>query len=370
MGHPFWVTSRMEAARWISKDFETFSSVEGTAIRRQEVARRGTSIVGTDHADHRRLRGLVNRGFTPRMIDRLQDRVEYWANRIVGEIRDRGECEFVDEVAYQLPMHLIADIVGIPECDRRHVFDCVNRFMVAGDPLVDVGPEEKAALEAEMFEYAGALTREKRRQPAEDVWTQIAHAELEREDGTKTALSDLEMQVFFQVLTIAGSETTRNATSAGLLALLDHPDQMERFRADPSIRDGAAREIIRWTSPVVFWARDTKRDIEIEGVEIPAGERVSIWLPSANRDPEAFTEDPDRFDLLRADNHHAAFGAGGAHYCLGANLAIRNVRVVFEALLDQLQDIEVAGDTHWNVAGLANNVCCSLGRVPIRFRAR
>lgn len=370
IGHDFWVTSRMDVMRWVSKDFDTFSSVEGPAIRRDAVERRGLSIVGSDHGAHSRLRGLVNRGFTPRMINRLQDRIDMWADRIVDSIVDKGECEFVDEVAYQLPMHLIADIVGIPESDRKHIFDCVSRFMAAGDPELGISAAEKSALEMEMFSYAGELTQQKRKHPADDVWTKIAHAEFGQPDGSKTSLSDFEMQVFFQVLAIAGSETTRNAISAGLLAFLDHPDQMEGFRTEPSVRDTGTREIIRWTSPVLFWARDTRRDIEIEGVKIPAGDRVSVWLSSANRDPAAFETDPDIFDIARQDNHHASFGAGGAHYCLGANLATRNVRVLFEKLFERVRDIEVAGDIHWNVAGLGNNVCCSIGKLPIRFRTR
>lgn len=368
VGHPFWVTTRMEPARWMSKDLETFSSVAGPSVQRFPAERQGTSLISTDGFVHARLRRLVNRGFTPRMVGRLQDQIQGWADRIVEGVAERGQCEFVSEVAYPLPMHLIADIVGIPESDRQHVFDRVSRFMSAGDPLVDVSPEEKQDLERELFLYAGELTAEKRRRPADDIWTKIVHAEIEQEDGSTTSLSDLEMQIFFQVLAIAGSETTRNAISAGLLAWLDHPEAMQRFMAEPDLRTSAAQEIVRWTSPVVFWARDLRRDIEIEGQKIPAGDRLSIWLPSANRDPRAFT-DPDRFDIARKDNHHAAFGGGGAHYCLGANLALRNIQVLFATLFSRLREIELAGEPRWNVAGLQNNVLCSLGELPIRFRA-
>jgi cytochrome P450 len=362
----FWVVSTMDLVRRVARDEETFSAAEGPALRRFGPAWQNITLVSADGPVHRRLRGLINRGFTPRMIGRLEEQIRARARAIVAGILERGECEFVHDVAYPLPMHMIADIVGIPESDRAYVFERVDGYMVAGDPELPITPEQKQAMEAEIFAYGVELAARKRAQPAEDVWSILTQAELPGEEGGgPSRLSDHELALFFHVLALAGSETTRNSIAGGLLALLDHPAELERFRREPALRDRAAHEIIRWTSPLACWSRTATRDVELGGEKIAPGDRVSNWLASANRDEAAFAA-ADRFDLARDPNPHVAFGGGGAHYCLGSHLAHRQVRVLFEELLAAASAIELTGEPRWTVSGLHNNVPCSLGSVPVR----
>jgi cytochrome P450 len=364
----FWVVSTMDLVRRVARDEETFSAAEGPALRRFGRDWQGITLVSADGVAHRRLRGLINRGFTPRMIGRLEEQIRARARAIAVGLLERGACEFVHDVAYALPMHMIADIVGIPESDRAYVFERVDGYMIAGDPEVAITPEQKSAMEREIFEYGVTLAARKRADPGDDVWSILTSAELPDEEGGASRLSDFELALFFHVLALAGSETTRNSIAGGLLALLDHPAQLERFRSDPAARDRAAHEIIRWTSPLALWSRTATRDVELGGEKIAAGERVSIWIASANRDETVFAA-PDRFDIARDPNPHVAFGGGGAHYCLGSHLAQRQVRVMFEELFAAARAIELTGTPHWTVSGLHNNVPCSLSHVPIRVAA-
>jgi len=366
VGEPgFWVVSAMDLVRRVARDEETFSAAEGPALRRFGPDWQNITLVSADGRAHRRLRGLINRGFTPRMIGRLEEQIRARARAIAAGVLERGACEFVHDVAYPLPMHMIADIVGIPESDRAYVFERVDGYMIAGDPEVAISPEQKQAMEREIFAYGVELAARKRAQPGEDVWSVLTQAELPGEDGGAARLSDHELALFFHVLALAGSETTRNAIAGGLLALLDHPEQLARFRRDPEVRDRAAPEIIRWTSPLACWSRTAARDVEPGGEKIAMGEHVSIWLASANRDEAAFAA-PERFDIARDPNPHVAFGGGGGHYCLGSHLAHRQVRILFEELLASAQTIELRGAPRWTVSGLHNNVPCSLGNVPVR----
>ncbi len=365
----FWVVSTLELTRRIARDWQGFSSLDGPSLRRFEPERRNTGLVAMDPPAHTRMRGLINRGFTPRMVRKLEEQVRGWARRVVGAVLEKGSCEFVSEVAYQIPMHMIADIVGIPESDRSYVFDRVNDYMRAGDPEVAITDEEKTKLELEVFAYAQELGRRKRARPDDDVWSVLTRAELETEDGGTTRLSEFELDMFFMVLALAGSETTRNSISHGLLALLDHPEQLDRFVSDPSVRATAAEEIVRWTSPLAYWARTATRDVQLGDRRVHEGDRVSYWFPSANRDESAF-EAPERFDITRSPNHHVAFGGGGPHICLGAHLARLQIQVAFEELLARTAELELAGPPRWGVSGLHNNVTLSLCDVPLRFRAR
>jgi cytochrome P450 len=361
----FWVVSTMELVRHVARDEETFSAAEGPALRRFGPDWQNITLVSADGRAHRRLRGLINRGFTPRMIGKLEEQIRARARAIVAAILERGACEFVHDVAYPLPMHMIADIVGIPESDRAYVFERVDGYMIAGDPEVPITPEQKQAMEGEIFAYGVELAARKRARPGEDVWSVLTQAELPDEQGGASRLSDHELALFFHVLALAGSETTRNSIAGGLLALFEHPGELERFRREPEVRDRAAHEIVRWTSPLACWSRTATRDALLGGEKIAAGDRVSIWLASANRDEAAFAA-PERFEIARDPNPHVAFGGGGAHYCLGSHLAHRQVRVLFEELFAAAREIELTGTPHWTVSGLHNNVPCSLGHVPVR----
>jgi cytochrome P450 len=289
-----------------------------------------------------------------------------WTARILDDAAERGECDFVRDVAYQLPMHVIADIVGIPEADRPWVFHHAEAMLKGLDPQSGLTPDDRAASERELFLYAQALGREKRTNPSDDVWTILSRAEVIGDDGDATELTDFELDLFFLILTLAGSETTRNAISQGLVALLDHPAQLRALRADRSLLPSATDEMIRWASPVLFFGRTAACDVELGGQSIAEGDRVVMWYPSGNRDSSAFV-DPFEFDITRHPNPHVSFGGGGPHYCLGASLAKKEVQVMFGALLERFELIERSGPAAWAGAGPAHNVGASLDQLPVRL---
>jgi cytochrome P450 len=340
LGGSFWVVSKHADVQAVSRDPARFSSLDGPSLPNLSPEQRGAMVVAMDPPDHTRMRRLISAGFTPRMISKLEDQAREWARAIVDRALEQEQCNFVHEVAYQLPMHMIADIVGIPVSDREWLFERINVFLQSTDPRSRLSHDEIATIQMEMFNYALHLGEEKRRCPADDVWTTLIEAEIDHDDGSRTSLSPLELDLFFIVLTIAGSETTRNAISAGLMALVEHSDQLELLRREAGVTERTVDEILRWSSPVAYFRRTATVDTEIRGVPIAAGDRVTIWHPSANRDADAFT-DPFRFDITRADNPHVAFGGGGIHYCLGANLAKFEAQLVLEALVERVPSLRL-----------------------------
>jgi len=369
VGGGFWLLSRHADVQAVSRNHDDFRSLEGPSLPGDPPGREGMRIVSMDPPQHTRLRRLISAGFTPRMVSTLESQAREWAVAILDNAGELGECNFVQEVAYQLPMHMIADIVGIPQSDRTWLFDRVNVLLQSSDPRSYLSPEERTGIQAEMFGYAHQLGEEKRRNPADDVWTTLTQAELEQPDGSRSSLNELELDLFFLVLAFAGSETTRGAISAGLLALVEHPDQMQRLREDPSTVATVADEIVRWASPVTYFRRTTVREVEIRGIRIGPGERVILCYPSANRDEEVFS-DPFAFDVGRTPNPQVSFGGGGVHYCLGAHLARREIRVLFEELLSRVGDIELLGDPEYSVQGIENPITVGLKDLPVRLSLR
>jgi cytochrome P450 len=361
----FWVLSRYEDVQAANRDTELFCSYDGPQLGIQPEMR-GTMLVSMDGRDHIRQRRLISAGFTPRMVGRLETQAREWAIAIVERARERGTCDFVQEVAYQLPMHMIADIVGIPLEDREWVFGLTNELLQGGNAGNIASPDKLLAIQVQMFEYAQELGRRKRAEPQDDIWTILSTVEVDTDDGERTRLGEIELDMFFFVLTIAGSETTRNAIAGGLIALLDNPDQLARLRRDPDAMRPAVDEILRWTSPVAYFARRATRATEIRGVPIAEGDRITLWYPSANRDEEAF-EDPFRFDIARTPNNHVAFGGGGAHYCLGANLARREIAIMFEELLARTTDIEILARPTYSGLTIDNPVLGAVRELPVRL---
>jgi cholest-4-en-3-one 26-monooxygenase len=298
------------------------------------------------------------------MVERLEAQAREWAIRIVESARERGTVNFVQEVAYQLPMHMIADIVGIPVDDRPWLFGLTNRLLAGTSAGAD-SSEEFLTVQVQMFEYAQQLGQRKRAEPQDDIWTILSNVEIETDAGERTGLSESELDLFFFLLVVAGSETTRSAITGGLIALLDHPDQMERLRQEGVTRP-AVDEILRWSSPVAYFARRATRDTEIRGVNIAAGDRVTMWYPSANRDDAAF-EDPFRFDTARTPNNHVAFGGGGPHHCLGANLARREISIMFEELLARTRQIEIIGPPTHSGLTIDSPVIGFVSELPVRI---
>jgi cholest-4-en-3-one 26-monooxygenase len=364
-GEGFWVVSKHDDLRQVSHDWQTYSAqAGGIFVRKDYSGQVGVNLIMTDPPEQTRMRNLINKGFTPRMVRLLEDRMRQHSRRILDHVTERGECEFVFDVAAELPLRVIADILGVPEEDRSQLLALAAHLL---EP--NLSPEETRAAQLAMYEYARPLCEEKRRNPTDDILSILSSAEIVEEDGRSHRLTEFQIEVFFILLTAAGTETTRNATSGGLRALLEHPDQLERLRRDPALLDTAVEEILRWTNPVMYFRRTATRDTELRGQQIREGEKVTLWYPSANRDEEVF-EDPFRFDVGRSPNPHVAFGGGGPHFCLGANLARLELRVIFEEILRRLQRIELAGEvthfpTSWDLP-----VYGGYRQMPIRFEAR
>ncbi|MBX6387806.1 MAG: cytochrome P450 [Frankia sp.] len=315
-------------------------------------------LISLDPPEHTRLRQLLNRGFTPRSVLRLKDRVQEIVNDRLAGIRQRPGFDFVSDVAVELPLQVIADLLGIPEPDRHQVFAWTERMMSGDDPELGNDPKATMAALAEMYAYSESLCSARREQPGGDLMSQLLDSEV---DGRR--LSQFDLNLFFLLLHNAGSETTRNLLTGGVLALLEHPDQLDLLRADPSLVPTAVEELLRWITPVSHFARTVTTDTVVAGQPVRAGERVVLWYTSANRDEEVFTS-PDVLDVTRSPNPHVAFGAGGPHFCLGAHLARLEGQLMFLALLELLPNLELAGPP----ARLKSHFISGIKRLPLRWR--
>jgi cytochrome P450 len=344
-GPGFWAITRYADVMQVSRDADTFHSAPSVNIPDipPEIAEWLGSMINMDAPKHTKLRLIVNRGFTPRQVARIEDTVREQAREIVERVAPLGECDFVSEIAAALPLQIICDMMGIPRADNKRIFELTNVILGVGDPEYVQSMEDLMAAGMELFQYGLALAEDRLANPRDDIATALMHAEIEDENG-RHRLTASELGSFFLLLVVAGNETTRNAISHGMLALTQHPDQRERWLQDfEAVAPSAVEEIVRWATPVIHFRRTATRDTVVGGQAIRAGEKVVMFYNSANRDERAF-DDPYRFDVTRTPNEHVGFGAGGPHFCLGANLARREIRVMFEELLHRLPDIEVTGE--------------------------
>jgi cholest-4-en-3-one 26-monooxygenase len=340
----FWCVTRHADVVTVNRDASLFSSWERSALMNTppdeaSLEMQRMMMLNMDPPQHTQLRKIVNRGFTPKRIRDLMDVLERRAASIVDEIIDAGSCDFVSEVAAELPLQAIAEFLGVPQEDRRMIFDWSNRLIGFDDP--EFGTSEERATEAagEIYAYAEGLAADRIAKPRDDIVTALVTAEVDGE-----ALTTSEFDLFFLLLAVAGNETTRNAISHGMLALIEHPDQRQRLLDDPTLIDSAIEEILRWATPVMHFRRTATRDLVLHDQEIKAGDGVIMWHMSANRDEDVF-DDPFSFDVGREHNPHSmhvAFGGGGPHFCLGANLARAEMKVMFEALLPRIPAMELA----------------------------
>ena len=358
---PFWAITRYHDIVKVSRDWATFSSERRGALLREPpeeaLETQRLMMLNMDPPRHAKLRGLVNKGFTPRMISRLTPPIRRICTQIVDTVSEHGECDFVTEVAAELPLQVIAELLGIPESDQHQVFEWSNTMIGSDDPEWQRSPEEATSAAMAMYAYANELALQRRDSPRDDLVSVLMRAEVDGEQ-----LTELEFDVFFLLLAVAGNETTRNLISGGMLALIEHPDQRRRLRDDSSLLDTGVEEMLRWVTPVMQFQRAAQHDTEIGGQRIAEGDRVAVYYVSANRD-EAVFEQPDRFDVGRSPNEHLSFGGGGPHFCLGANLARLEIRVMFEELLRRLPDIELNGPTR----RLRSNFINGLKSMPVRF---
>jgi cholest-4-en-3-one 26-monooxygenase len=355
----FWAVTRHADIVEISRDSDTYSTWENTAIirhaegaTRESVELQRFVMLNIDPPQHTKLRGIVSRGFTPRAIGSLRDVLTSRAARIAEAAAAAGTGDFVRDVAAELPLQAIAELIGVPQEDRGKVFTWSNDMVGYDDPEYTADP---AAAAADLIGYSMAMAEDRRRCPRDDIVTKLTQAQV---DGD--SLSADEFGFFVILLAVAGNETTRNAISHGMLAFLDHPDQWELFRAE---RPGTAvDEIVRWATPVTVFQRTALRDTTLGGQQIKAGQRVGLFYRSANFDEDVF-DHPERFDIRRDPNPHLGFGGSGAHFCLGASLARLEIDLIFSAVADAMPDIRKAGDPVRLRSGWLNGI----KRLPVRY---
>jgi cytochrome P450 len=350
----FWMTTKHRHAQRIHRDTESFTAVDGPLIQGIGPAGSFPTIINMDPPELTKRRRVMSHAFTPRAIGKLEDGIRARAASMIDRLLTAGGGDWIGDVADVLPMSVIGDIIGIPEEDRPRIFDTLDRILAANSPDSSLREQDQLDLFAGIFSYALELTEQKRRDPVDDIWSTLTSAVITDETGEQLSIPANELEVFFFVLALAGSDTTKNALAAGLQAFVANPEQIQRYRADESIRVGAVEEVLRWSTPVAFWTRTAKADLEIDGVTIPKGGRVVSMLRSANRDEEVFT-DPFTFDIGRTDNPHVAFGGGGPHHCLGAMLARAEIRAVLDELLCRADDITL-GPAKVSFPNLANNM--------------
>jgi cholest-4-en-3-one 26-monooxygenase len=359
----FWVLTRHADVQAANRDWETYSSALAGSLLNDppaDVSRSFRTIIDTDPPTHSRLRKLVNRGFLPRVIASYEEHLRDVTAEIFDRALPRGRFDFVVDVAAELPLVAITELLGIPYEDRYKVFEWANRLVGGTDPEYDRGQQARVGAAFELYQYAQELAAERRQEPKDDIVTKLITAV----DGDDDKLDDHEFDLFILTLAVAGSETTRNAMSHGLLALMNNPEQLQRLReGGPDVMNTAVEEILRWATPVSNFRRTATRDVELHGVRIPEGEAVVLSYASANYDETVFP-DPHRFDITRSPNPHVAFGGGGPHFCLGAHLARLEIRLLFEALLTRTSGIELDAD----VERLRSSFINGIKHLPVRVQ--
>ncbi|MEV6109705.1 cytochrome P450 [Streptomyces sp. NPDC051940] len=338
----YWVVTRHADVKEVSVHPETFSSSENTAvirfnehITRDEIEMQRLIMLNMDPPEHTRVRQIVQRGFTPRSIRKIEDALRDRARRIVAEAVERGSGNFVTDIAAELPLQAIAELIGAPQEDRSKLFDWSNKMLAYDDPELAVSEETGKLAAAEIIGYSMGLAAERAKCPAHDIVSALVAAEHEGN------LTEDEFGFFVLMLAVAGNETTRNAITHGMHAFLTRPEQWELYKAERPAT--AAEEIVRWGTPVTSFQRTATRDVELGGAQIKQGDRVGIFYASANHDPEVF-DNPGGFDILRDPNPHLGFGGGGPHYCLGKSLAITEIDLIFNAIADAMPGIHLEGE--------------------------
>jgi cytochrome P450 len=352
-GEGFWSVATYPETLAVLKDPVTYSSVTGGSrpyggTLLQDLAIAGQVLNMMDDPRHSQIRRLVSSGLTPRMIRRVEDDLRDRTRRLLDAVQPGEPFDFVVDIAAELPMQMICILLGVPESERHWLFEAI-------EPQFDFGGSRKAALSqlsvsektaeagSRMYSYGQQLIASKRAEPTDDMLSVVANATVDELGGPVP--SDLEVYLFFSLLFSAGAETTRNSVAGGLLALAQHPEQLPALRADLDVLPTAVEEMVRWTSPSPSKRRTATRDVTLGGQAIEAGQKIQVWEGSANRDAGVFDR-ADEFDVARKPNPHLGFGQG-VHYCLGANLARLELRVLFEELLSRFCAVKVVRPVEW-----------------------
>jgi len=352
-GPGFWALTRHADVRQVSTAPRDFSSYVGGPLRLDPpeggLDQVRMIIIGMDPPEHQMFRSIVSRAFTPKRISELGDALRAETTRVIGALADDDHCDFVTDVAAQIPMWSISELMGVPPEHRHRLYELSHALIDDQDPEIAPTPETSTNASIEIYGYASEMAARERAHPTGSLTSALLEAEV---DGRR--LTDLEYTLFFMFLIVAGNETTRTATSHGLLSLLDHPEQLHRLEQDISLVPSAVDEILRWQPPIHHFRRTATRDVEVGGQMIAEGDKVLMWYAGANRDPLVF-DDPHRFDIERTPNPHLSFGIG-EHFCLGANLARLSLRLVFETLLTRVRDIQLAAPPRRLHSNLINGV--------------
>ena len=349
----YWVITKHSDIKQISRDCEVWSTNAKGAVMRlpdsvtaDQLDLTKALLVNHDPPEHTRLRKLVSRLFTPRAVAALEQKLQHTAREIVTAAAAKGSGNFVDDIAMGLPLAAIADLIGVPDADRRRLFDWTNSIMNTDDP--DFSDVDPAVANAELMGYAYAMAEERRRHPADDIVTRLIEADV---DGD--SLGDVEFAFFVILLAVAGNETTRNAMTHGMLAFAQHPEQWRLYKCERPAT--AVDEIVRWATPVHCFQRTALADTRVGDVLVREGQRVGLFYSSANFDEDVFDR-PFDFDITRSPNPHLGFGGNGIHYCIGANLARTEIRLIFEAIAELTPDITVLGEPQRLRSGWINGI--------------
>jgi len=348
-GEGFWSVATYAETLAVLKDPLTFSSVTGGdrpfgGTLLQDLAIAGQVLNMMDDPRHSQIRRLVSSGLTPRMISSVEDDLRARTRQLLDAVVPGEPFDFLVDIAAELPMQMICILLGVPESERHWLFEAIEpQFDFGGARTASLAQLSAEEASSRMYTYGLELIASKRAAPTDDMLSLVANATLD--DLAAPAMSDLELYLFFSLLFSAGAETTRNAVAGGLLALADHPEQLRSLRADLELLPTAVEEMVRWTSPSPSKRRTATRPVTLGGVSIDAGQKVQIWEGSANRDARVFDR-ADEFDVTRKPNPHLGFGQG-VHYCLGANLARLELRVLFEELLSRFGVVRAVRDVEW-----------------------
>jgi len=365
---PFWAITKHADVVAVSRQPELFRSTQMLFVSQEEpgaplpdeaILRQLLNMNPPEHGEFRR---VVNQRFTPRSVQQLKNQIERITTEVLDDLVGREECDFVTEVSAKLPLAVIAEMFGIPRADWAMMFRLSNAMIGPADPEYGGNESIKENLERarlEFFQYFNQLCEDRRKTPRDDVASALANGSVNGE-----ALPPFELLSYFALLIIAGNETTRNATTGGLHALISHPDQWERLKRDPSLATTATEEIVRWTSPVIQFTRIATADTALHGQQLREGDVLALFYPSAARDEDIF-EQPSTFDIGRYPNPHISFGIG-EHFCLGANLARLELQVMFRQLAQRMESVELAGPTQ----RMRSSFVGGIKHMPIRYRMR
>lgn len=357
----FWAVTKHADLRAVSRDTATYSSEEkGTFIADptpEGLAVMRLTLLNMDPPKHNRYRRLVNRGFTPRMIRLLEETIAARARSIVDNVCEKGEIDFVEEVAVEMPAQVICDMLGVPAEDRRQVVEWTNTMVGFDDPYWQNTPESGELAAAQIYAYCDGLVEQRRTDPRDDIVTALVQAEVDGEQ-----LSQEELDMFFVILAVAGNETTRNLISHSVRTLAEHPEVVAQLQERPELWDSAVEEMLRWNPSITNFRRTAMVDTVLNGQEIKAGDKVVVYYASANYDEDVFP-DPYTIDITRDPNDHVTFGGGGEHFCLGANLARVEIRHMVKEFITRCPDVRLTDEP----LRMRSDFINGLNRMPVSF---